>query len=143
MCVLGLKRTVIAGWLLVDLGVLPMAASSLGSVAGTVLLSIVSVIALITGILYDTSLGAKQLAAQAIGVLVLCTVIFGIAFAFFKIQNALTKGGIRSSEEDELAGLDIPEMGALAYPEFHLHEGEVSGHGGGSPTMEDEFTPQP
>jgi len=97
----------------------------------------------VTGILYDTSLGAKQLAAQAIGALIICTVIFGVAFAFFKIQNALTKGGIRSDEADEIAGLDIPEMGALAYPEFHLHEGEVSGHGGGSPTLEDEFTPQP
>jgi Amt family ammonium transporter len=92
----------------------------------------------VTGILYDASLGGKQLIAQAIGVLVLATVIFGLAFAFFKIQNALTKGGIRSSEEDEIAGLDMPEMGAVAYPEFHLYEGEVTGHGGGSPTLEDE-----
>jgi Amt family ammonium transporter len=97
----------------------------------------------VTGILYDVSLGGKQLIAQAIGALVICTVIFGVAFAFFKIQNALTKGGIRSEEADEIAGLDEPEMGAVAYPEFHLHEGEVSGHGGGSPTLEDEFTPQP
>ena len=97
----------------------------------------------VTGILYDVSLGGKQLIAQGIGVLVLCTVIFGVAFAFFKIQNAVTKGGIRSDEADEIAGLDIPEMGALAYPEFHLHEGEVTGHGGGSPTMEDKFTPAP
>jgi hypothetical protein len=44
--------------------------------------------------------------------------MFGIAFAFFKIQDLLTKGGIRSEEEDELAGLDLPEMGVLAYPEF-------------------------
>jgi ammonia channel protein AmtB len=28
------------------------------------------------------------------------------------------KGGIRSSEEDEINGLDIPEMGVAAYPEF-------------------------
>jgi Amt family ammonium transporter len=46
------------------------------------------------------------------------TVLFGIAFAFFKIQNAVMKGGIRPSAEMELAGMDIPEMGALAYPEF-------------------------
>lgn len=44
--------------------------------------------------------------------------MFGIAYAFFKIQDKLTKGGIRSSEEDELAGLDLAEMGVLAYPEF-------------------------
>ena len=65
---------------------------------------------------------------------VIWTVIFGIAFAFFKIQNALTKGGIRPPAEMELEGMDIPEMGTLAYPEFHLHTGEISGTGGGSPT---------
>jgi ammonium transporter, Amt family len=59
-----------------------------------------------------------QLGAQAVGVAVLWTVILGIAYGFFKIQNALTKGGIRSAEEDELVGLDLPEMGVLAYPEF-------------------------
>jgi Amt family ammonium transporter len=61
-----------------------------------------------------------QLGAQALGVLVIWTVIFGIAFAFFKIQNKLTKGGIRSAELDEITGLDLPEMGALAYPEFEM-----------------------
>jgi Amt family ammonium transporter len=65
-----------------------------------------------------SSAGVGQLASQLIGVAVLWTVILGVAFAFFKIQNAVTKGGIRSSEEDELAGLDIPEMGVQAYPEF-------------------------
>jgi Amt family ammonium transporter len=61
-----------------------------------------------------------QLGAQALGALVIWTVIFGVAFAFFKIQNALTKGGIRPSAEMEIAGMDIPEMGALAYPEFEM-----------------------
>ena len=56
-----------------------------------------------------------QLGAQGLGVLVIWTVIFGIAFGFFRIQNKFTKGGIRSTEEDELAGLDLPEMGVLAY----------------------------
>ena len=64
----------------------------------------------------DFSLGLKQLAAQAIGVVVIWTVIFGIAFAFFKIQNALMKGGIRASVADELEGMDVPEMGLQAYP---------------------------
>ena len=59
-----------------------------------------------------------QLVAQLIGCVVLCTVIFGVAYTFFKVQNAVTKGGIRSSAEDEIAGLDGPEMGVLAYPEF-------------------------
>jgi Amt family ammonium transporter len=59
--------------------------------------------------------GLGQLGAQALGVLVIWTVIFGVAFAFFTIQNRVTKGGIRSSEEDELSGVDLPEMGVLAY----------------------------
>ena len=68
----------------------------------------------------DFSLGLSQLIAQAIGVVVLWTVIFGVAFAFFKIQNSVMKGGIRSLEADEINGLDLPEMGALAYPEFEF-----------------------
>jgi ammonium transporter, Amt family len=71
----------------------------------------------VQGVLYGLD-NIDQLAAQAIGALVICTVIFGVAFAFFKIQNALTTGGIRSEEEDEIAGLDLPELGVLAYPEF-------------------------
>ena len=61
-----------------------------------------------------------QLGAQLLGLGVIWTVIFGISFAFFKIQNALTKGGIRSKEEDEVMGLNLPEMGVSAYPEFNL-----------------------
>ena len=56
-----------------------------------------------------------QLGIQAIGVVVIWTVILGIAYAFFKIQNALTKGGIRPDEAMETEGMDMPEMGALAY----------------------------
>jgi Amt family ammonium transporter len=71
----------------------------------------------VTGILYDFELGIRQLGAQAIGAMTICTVMFGLAYGFFKIQNALMSGGIRSREEDELAGLDLPEMGVLAYPD--------------------------
>jgi ammonium transporter, Amt family len=81
----------------------------------------------VVGILYDFKIGIAQLAAQAVGVLVICTVMFGIVFAFFTIQNKLTKGGIRSSEDDEVAGLDIPEMGVQAYPEFAGALGGISG----------------
>jgi Amt family ammonium transporter len=66
----------------------------------------------------DFTLGLGQLGAQAIGLLVIWTVIFGIAFAFWKIQNAMMKGGIRPTPETELEGMDLPEMGALAYPDF-------------------------
>jgi Amt family ammonium transporter len=79
----------------------------------------------VVGILYSGQ-GWGQLAAQLAGVVTLCTVIFGVAFAFFYIQNKVTKGGIRSSEDEELVGLDLPEMGVLAYPEFGGHGGFVS-----------------
>jgi len=70
-----------------------------------------------------------QLGAQALGVVVIWTVILGLAYAFFTIQDKLTKGGIRPSEEDELNGLDLPEMGVLAYPEFVItHPGAESEH---------------
>jgi ammonium transporter, Amt family len=77
----------------------------------------------VTGILYGGT-GAKQLIAQAIGCAV---IIFGmgfVAWAFFKIQNALTKGGIRPTDEVEMAGVDMPEMGVLAYPEFGVGTAE-------------------
>lgn len=94
----------------------------------------------VVGVLYGGA-GWGQLGAQALGCVVIWTVIFGIAFAFFKIQDKLTKGGIRPPAEMEIAGMDMPEMGSLAYPEFHLHEGEVGGHGGGSPTEEEVLVP--
>ena len=49
--------------------------------------------------------------------------ILGLAYTFFKVQDKLTKGGIRPAEEDEVAGMDLPEMGVLAYPEFHSTSG--------------------
>jgi hypothetical protein len=64
--------------------------------------------------------GAGQLGAQLIGVLVLCTVMFGMAYAFFKISDKVMKGGIRSDRESELAGLDIPEMGIHGYNDESL-----------------------
>jgi Amt family ammonium transporter len=77
----------------------------------------------VTGLFYSTSLGLRQLAAQAIGCVVICTVIFGIAYAFFKIQNAFMKGGIRPTAEVEIEGMDMHEMGAYAYPAFHPADG--------------------
>ena len=70
----------------------------------------------VTGFLYDFgSLGWGQFAAQAIGALVICTVVFGLAYGFFKLQDKLTRGGIRPTAEDEIAGLDLVEMGVPAY----------------------------
>jgi Amt family ammonium transporter len=91
----------------------------------------------VTGILYGSGklfgsgsfgeLGFGQLASQAIGALVIIFIMGGIAYAFFKIQNKLTKGGIRSTEADEIAGLDRPEMGVLAYDNLQIREIDVVG----------------
>jgi Amt family ammonium transporter len=55
-----------------------------------------------------------QLVAELIGCAVILLWAWGGGYLFFKVQHKLM--GIRSSPEDELAGLDLPEMGALAYP---------------------------
>ena len=81
----------------------------------------------ITGILYDFDLGIKQLGAQGLAVLVIIFVMGGLALAFFKLQNKFTKGGIRPTEADELAGLDRPEMGVLAYDNLQIREVDIVG----------------
>jgi len=71
----------------------------------------------VTGLLYGDG---KQFIAQAIGVATCITwnvVIGGIAFV---IVGKLV-GGNRVPAEVEIAGLDIPEMGAPGYPEFIPH----------------------
>lgn len=60
---------------------------------------------------------ASQLVAQLVAVGVLLTFVLGAAYLFFKIQHRVM--GIRSDPDDELNGLDFPEMGALAYPDTY------------------------
>ncbi len=68
---------------------------------------------------------ASQLVAQLIGVGTLIGVIFAISYVSGWIMDVII--GQRVSAEDELEGLDIPEMGALCYPEFALqHQHPVS-----------------
>ncbi|MEO7718369.1 MAG: ammonium transporter [Capsulimonas sp.] len=71
------------------------------------------------GLIYGHG-GGLQLVAQIISIVVCAAWAFGISTLFFRVQNALTPGGIRSPREDELSGLDMPEFGAYAYPEFQL-----------------------
>ena len=42
----------------------------------------------------------------------------GLSYLFYKILDKTL--GMRVKAKDELAGLDIPEMGMLAYPDFVL-----------------------
>jgi Amt family ammonium transporter len=64
---------------------------------------------------------ASQLAAQCVGTMTCMAFVFVSFFVFFKVVDALI--GNRVSAETELEGLDVPEMGVLAYPDFVLGPG--------------------
>jgi Amt family ammonium transporter len=66
---------------------------------------------------------ADQLGAQLIAVIVLFVWGFGVSYVFLKALDKVW--GIRVSPEDELAGLDIPEMGVAAYPDLQLVKSEL------------------
>ena len=74
----------------------------------------------VTGLFYGD---ASQLVAQLIAVAVLIIWGFGVSFVFFKVLDKVW--GLRISPEAELEGLDIPEMGVLAYPDNQLVRGEL------------------
>src|SRR5689334_19156563 len=69
----------------------------------------------VTGLFYGD---AGQLVAQLIGV---CTLV-GFVFTFSFVANWIIDlcVGQRVAAKAELEGLDMPEMGALGYPEFEL-----------------------
>jgi Amt family ammonium transporter len=64
-----------------------------------------------------------QLYAQLIALAVLVVWGFGVSFVFFKVLDKIW--GIRINPEAELEGLDIPEMGVLAYPDNQLVRSEL------------------
>jgi ammonium transporter, Amt family len=64
-----------------------------------------------------------QLAAQALDAVTLIIFCSVMTIVFFSILKRTI--GMRSTEEAEIAGLDIPEMGALAYPDFLEAQGGV------------------
>jgi Amt family ammonium transporter len=69
----------------------------------------------VTGLFYGD---AGQLVAQLIGVATLVGFVFSFSFVLNMIIEAVW--GHRVPPKVELDGLDIPEMGALGYPEFVL-----------------------
>ena len=60
--------------------------------------------------------GGGQFAAQAIGAVTVVAVAMGLGYAFFKVMDLLF--GLRVTAEEEIEGLDLPQMGTLAYPDF-------------------------
>ena len=80
------------------------------------------------GLLYSGSL--KQLIAQVIGFSIAFTFVFAMSYAtFFVIKKTY---GLRVSEEEEDAGLDISEHGMYGYPEQFIPPAELIGYGGGA-----------
>jgi Amt family ammonium transporter len=72
----------------------------------------------VTGLFYGD---AGQLVAQLIGVATLIGVVFTMSFVLNLALDAVV--GQRVSAKAELEGLDLPEIGALGYPEFELKSG--------------------
>ena len=70
----------------------------------------------VTGLFYGGDAG--QLVAQLIGVSTLIGVVFSASLVLYLVVDLFV--GQRASAKSELEGLDLPEMGALAYPEFDL-----------------------
>jgi Amt family ammonium transporter len=71
----------------------------------------------ITGLFYGGGFG--QLFAQIIEAASIGVMAFGIAFATFKVLKRV--GVLRSRAEDEVAGLDLPEMGVEGYVGGGVH----------------------
>jgi Amt family ammonium transporter len=85
----------------------------------------------VTGLFYGDP---GQLVAQLVGVSTLIGIIFTLSYLFNWLTEVIV--GQRVSAASELQGLDVPEMGAVAYPDFQLvsistpHAKELVGKGG-------------
>jgi Amt family ammonium transporter len=100
-------------WGVISVGLFADGTSNYGGSWGTVPGSV-------TGLFYGD---ASQLVAQLIGVATLIGFVFTFSFVLNMIIEAVW--GQRVVAQTELAGLDIPEMGALGYPEFVLKQEPV------------------
>ncbi len=93
----------------------------------------------VSGIFYGD---ASQLAAQTVGALTVVAWAFGLSFVWFRVLDATM--GIRAPAWAERAGLDIPELGVMAYPDFLEARGEVfSAPNHGEQPSQDEGATEP
>jgi len=79
------------------------------------------------GLLYSGAF--DQLIAQAVGFTVAFTFVFAMSFATFWMIKKIY--GMRVTEDEEIAGLDISEHGMYGYPEQFIPQAELIGYGGG------------
>ena len=75
------------------------------------------------GLFYSGSF--EQLGVQAVGVALAFTVVFVLSYATFAMIKATI--GLRVSEQEEEAGLDISSHGMYGYPEQFIPQPEYSG----------------
>ena len=79
------------------------------------------------GLFYSGS--PSQLIAQAVGFMIAFSFVFAMSYTtFWIIKNTY---GLRVTEEEEDAGLDISEHGMYGYPEAFIPAPELIGYGGG------------
>ncbi len=71
----------------------------------------------VKGLLYGDP---SQFLAQLIGCIACIVFVFSASWIFFKVCHKTI--GIRVKPEDEVGGLDIPEVGMLAYPRDDMHD---------------------
>ena len=64
-----------------------------------------------------------QLIAQAVGLVIIFSFVFGLSLATFALIKATI--GLRVTEAQEDAGLDIVEHGMYGYPELFIPEAEI------------------
>jgi Amt family ammonium transporter len=79
------------------------------------------------GLIYSGSF--EQLWNQALGVAVVFSFVFVVSYLVFGAIKATY--GLRVTEEEEDAGLDISEHGMYGYPEQFIPAPELVGYGGG------------
>ena len=60
----------------------------------------------------------SQFGAQFVGGATNIVVVGALAWVWFRLADALVP--MRSKRQDEIVGLDIPEVGAEAYSDYHL-----------------------
>jgi Amt family ammonium transporter len=82
------------------------------------------------GLLYTGSF--HQLGVQALGVVVVFAGVLIVSYIVFAVIKATY--GLRVSEAEEDAGLDISEHGMYGYPEQFIPPAELIGYGGGPTT---------
>jgi ammonium transporter, Amt family len=90
------------------------------------------------GLFYNGSF--EQLGSQALGVVTVFAFVFAVSFAtFWAIKKTY---GLRVTEEEEDAGLDISEHGMYGYPEQFIPAPELVGYGA-IPAPPVPATPEP